>query len=171
MDREDWNERYRTTNTAASLLTARAHLVGHEFVKLDGDVTFDVEILRRLLARPAGPSYVCVDRSHVTAEVIKVLLDASGRVLRIGNDVPVADASGESIGIELVTVAGGVALFDALDALAGDAAHDQSYYEVAYDRIIRAGAPFAVVDVTGLRWVEMDDLADHAQAQAYFGTP
>jgi choline kinase len=44
----------------------------------------------------------------------------------------------------------------------------QNYYEVAYDEIIRAGAHFKTVDITGLRWVEMDNLEDYQQAQAYF---
>jgi choline kinase len=162
------NRDYRTTNTGHSLLLAREALEGETFVKLDGDVVFAEEILTRLAAAPSGWSHVCVDRSGVDDEVIKVRCTARGTVCRIGNDLPVASAVGESIGIERVDARSTPALFAALEAMAGDVAHRQSYYEVAYDTIVRAGEPFRVLDVTGLAWVEIDTPADYEAARRLF---
>lgn len=163
------NEDFASTNTAASLLCARELLDGASFVKLDGDVVFDGAILDCLLAAEPGSSYACVDRTDVDDEVIKVSCDAAGRILRIGNRVPVADAVGESIGIERIDARSSGALFEELASMAGDPAHRQSYYEVAYDAIVQAGERFGVVDVTGLAWVEVDTVADYQRAQALFG--
>jgi L-glutamine-phosphate cytidylyltransferase len=162
------NEDYRTTNTGHSLLLAREELEGETFVKLDGDVVFGDEILVRLAAAPSGWSHVCVDRSDVDDEVVKVQCDDAGRVLRIGNRLPVATAAGESIGIERIDASSTTALFAELEAMAADDAHRQSYYEVAYDAIVRAGAPFRALDVTGLAWVEIDTLADYEAARRLF---
>lgn len=164
------NPDYATTNTAASLLLARAELEGESFVKLDGDVVFDPLIMTRLLSAADGCSYACVDRTAVDAEVIKVQCNGTGSVTRIGNDVPVASAVGESIGIERIDARSSAALFAQLALMGGDEAHRQSYYEVAYDAIVQAGEPFRIIEVTGLPWVETDSLADYELAQQLFGT-
>ena len=163
------NEHFGTTNTGCSLLVARDHLDGEAFIKLDGDVIFDDEVLERLLGLDEGPSYVCIDSSDIGEEVIKVVCNETGDVVRIGNTLNVDHAIGESIGIERISGAASAALFASLETMMIDPANHQNYYEVAYDEIVRAGAPFRVLDITGLHWVEMDDLADHTQAQAYFG--
>ena len=97
------NEHYLTTNTGYSLLAAKGHLSDEAFLKLDGDVIFDDEILARLLALEDGSSYVCTDGSDIGEEVIKVICDERGRVTRIGNRLPVSQAIGESIGIERIS--------------------------------------------------------------------
>ena len=163
------NDDFASTNTAASLLCARELLEGASFVKLDGDVVFDEAILARLLAAEPGCSYACVGRTDGDDEVIKVSCDADGRIVRIGNRVPVAEAAGESIGIERIDARSSGALFAALESMASDPAHRQSYYEVAYDLLVQAGEPFRAVDVTGLAWVEVDTVADYERAQALFG--
>ena len=163
------NEHFLTTNTGCSLLVARDHLCGEAFIKLDGDVIFDDEVLERLLALEEGPSYVCIDSSDIGEEVIKVICNEHGDVVRIGNRLAVDHAIGESIGIERISQDTSTALFASLEAMMADPANHQNYYEAAYDEIVRAGTPFRAVDISGLHWVEMDDLADHTQAQAYFG--
>jgi choline kinase len=162
------NAEYATTNTAASLLVAREHLAGESFVKLDGDVVFDDDVMARLVAAPGGASYVCVDRTAVDDEVVKVQCSSDGAVVRIGNRVPVGAAAGESIGLERIDAASSGPLFDELEAISADPAHRQSYYEVAYDALVRAGEPFRALDVTGLPWVEIDTLADYELAQRLF---
>lgn len=163
------NPDYRTTNTGYSLLLAREQLEGETFIKLDGDVIFDEEILARLVAAGDGWSYACVDRTAVDEEVIKVRCDAEGNISRIGNDVPVASAAGESIGVERIDKRSCATLFVTLEAMIEDPANHQRYYEAAYDAIVQAGEPFKALDITGLRWVEIDTLEDYELAQRLFG--
>lgn len=162
------NSDYRTTNTGYSLLLAREHLEGETFIKLDGDVIFDEVILARLVAADGGWSYACVDRTAVDEEVIKVRCDAEGNIARIGNDVPLTSAAGESIGLERIDKRSSAALFTTLETMMVEPAHHQRYYEVAYDAIVQAGEPFKALDITGLRWVEIDTLDCYQLAQRLF---
>ena len=163
------NPDYRTTNTGYSLLLAREQLVGETFIKLDGDVIFDEEILTRLVTAADGWSYACVDRTAVDEEMIKVRCDTEGNISGIGNDVPLASAAGESIGVERIDERSSAALFTTLEAMMEDPAKHQRYYEVAYDAIVQAGEPFKALDITGLSWVEIDTLEDYDLAQHMFG--
>ena len=165
------NSEYATTNTGYSLLRAREQLEGKTFIKLDGDVVFAEQILERLVLAPGGFSYACVDHTAVDAEVIKVQCSEDGLVLRIGNDVPVADAVGESIGIERIDERSTPALFATLDAMMNEPSNHQNYYEVAYDAIVRAGEPFKALDITGSPWVEIDTAEEYERAQRLFRVP
>jgi len=101
----------------------------------------------------------------------KVQCDANGIVARIGNELPVSGAAGESIGVERIDERSNAALFAALEQMMEQVANHQLYYEVAYDAIIQAGEPFKTLSITGLRWVEIDTLSDYRLAQEYFGHP
>lgn len=162
------NKHYLVTNTGYSLMLARPYLDGQSFIKLDGDVIFDEAIIQKLLATDDSASVVCVDHTAVNEEVIKVICHPNGDISRIGNRVSVAQAIGESIGIEKISAATATTLFDALERMMASEANWKYYYEVAYDQIIEAGARFSTVDISGLKWVEMDTQADYAQALREF---
>lgn len=162
------NDKYLTTNTGYSILVARKHLENEAFIKLDGDVIFDEKIIKKLFDTDDSTSYVCTDSTSVDNEVIKVILGKEGEVKRISNKLPVVEVVGESIGIEKISVKTSSILFDELDSMMSDESNHQNYYEVAYDKIIQKGAKFKAVDITGLHWVEMDNLADYNQAKQYF---
>lgn len=164
------NPRYRTTNTAYSLLVAREQVGDETFIKLDGDVVFDEQILAKLVAASEGQSYACVDRTAIDAEVIKVRCADDGVITSIGNQIPVASAAGESIGIERIDKASSAALFSELHRMMEEPSQHQAYYEVAYDSIIRAGEPFLALDITGLSWVEIDTSEDYELAKRLFGS-
>ena len=162
------NDYYRTTNTGYSLMLAKEYLQDETFIKLDGDVIFQEEIIKKLVAAEDGLSYACVDSTAVDEEVIKVQCGADGNVTRIGNKLPVAGAVGESIGIERIGKRSSAALFEMLEKMMENSDNYQNYYEVAYDAIIQAGEPFKALDITGLHWVEIDTLDDYKLAQHYF---
>lgn len=163
------NDHYTTTNTGYSLMLAKEYLQDETFIKLDGDVIFQEEIIKKLVAAEDGSSYVCVDSTAVDEEVIKVICDADGNISRISNKLPVASAFGESIGIERIGKHSSAALFTVLEKMMENCDSYQNYYEVAYDEIIQTGEPFKALDITGLHWVEIDTLDDYKLAQHYFG--
>jgi choline kinase len=163
------NEHYLDTNTGYSLMLARPALAGEGFVKLDGDVMFDEAILQRLMAYPPTASVVCVDHTAVNEEVIKVICHPDGTIARIGNRIAVDEAIGESIGIEKISAEVATVLFDRLEQMMKSKDSWKNYYEVAYDDIIQSGAQFVTLDITGLKWVEMDTNQDYQQALCDFG--
>ena len=165
------NPAYATTNTLASLACAERALDGDDFLLLDGDVVFEAEVLRRL----DGPGIrLAVDRGRpLDADAVKVAVRGR-RITAVGKTLPAGAAgAGESIGIARVDRAAAPALFAASrDLLAAGGAG--AYYEAAFQRLIEGGVPFEAADVTGLRWVEIDDHHDLRLAEALFvvdGTP
>ena len=112
---------------------------------------------------------VCVDHTAVNDEVIKVICDNEGRIVRIGNRIAVDQAIGESIGIEKISAEAAPVLFDRLEQMMQSQGQWKEYYEVAYDDVIQAGARFVPLDITGLKWVEMDTNEDYRQALHDFG--
>jgi CDP-glycerol glycerophosphotransferase len=162
---EGWvrNDRYATTNTAASLLTALRALPPGGVLWLNGDVVFDAGVLE--LARPLlerGESFVAVAPGATADEEVKYTLDETGHVAELSKTV--RGGLGEAVGINHVAAADRPVLEAAL-ALAGD----QDYFEHAVEAVIRAGrARFRALDVGPYRAVEIDDELDLARADELF---
>lgn len=162
------NNRYGETNTGYSLMLAEEFMAGSSFVKFDGDVVFDEEVLRRLLAS-AEENCLCIDRNiQLESEEVKVVLDSDIRIVRVGKDIAPSDAIGESIGIEKISADTGTLLFAELRAMMRSEKNLQEYYEGAYERLIKRGVAFHAVDITGLKWTEIDTRQDFETAERTF---
>lgn len=163
------NNRYNETNTGYSLMLAEDFIDGSPFVKFDGDVVFEEEVLRRLLAS-AEENCLCIDQNiHLDSEEVKVVLDSGNRIIRVGKEIAPIDAIGESIGIEKINGYTGTLLFAELRAMMGSESNLQEYYEGAYERLITRGIAFHTLDITGLEWTEIDTRDDFKTAEDIFG--
>lgn len=161
------NDIYEKTNTGYSLLLTREFVEGSDFVKFDADVVFEKAILEKLLASEV--SALCIDRNiNLEAEEVKVITDENGKVLEVGKKLDPHKANGESIGIEMITVDAGKVLFAELDSLMKEEKNWQEYYDDSYTTLVNKGVPFEAVDITGLKWVEIDTHEDYARAQQIF---
>ena len=49
--------------------------------------------------------------------------------------------------------------------------HHQDYYESAYERLINKSVPFYALDISGLKWTEIDTQDDFLTAEKMFKTP
>ena len=162
------NPRYEETQNAISLLHCRSALQGVGFYKLDGDVLFDREILARLDSSGAQLDVAVDGVRPLDAEAMKVVVDKRRNIVRFGKAIPVADAHGESIGIERLESAAAAAVFDAIAALEHRGVVDR-YYEDVYSELIALGQIQAnAVEVGDLRWTEVDDHVDLARAAVMF---
>lgn len=161
------NPDYQRTQNSVSLALCREAVQGHDFFKLDGDVVFEPRILERLDACGA-PLSVAVDASRqLDAEAMKVELAEGERIVAFGKELAGARAAGESIGIERVSAGAARRLFTALDALLA-AGRVDLYYEDVYGHLIAEGLEARSVDVSDLRWAEIDTPEDLARAEALF---
>ena len=157
---EDWNNFY-------SLLVARDAVAGRPFVKLDGDVIFEPPVLGRVMDGP-GWIRVGVDlRDDLGQEEMKVLASPEGRIEAMSKKLDPKESLGESVGIEFVSRDAVKPLFDALEWMVSEGLHDE-YYEYAYDTLARTGRDLRVADLSGMRWNEIDDLADLHRAEELF---
>jgi choline kinase len=162
------NEQYMDTNTGYSLLLAKDFIGSDDFVKFDADVVFEQAVLEKLL-KETIPNALCIDTNiHLEKEEVKVILGEGNKVLEVGKKLDPHKAHGESIGIEKI---GGEAvhmLFSELERLMQDPANYKEYYDDSYTTLVANGSPFAAVDITGLKWVEIDTHEDYDRAQQLF---
>lgn len=163
------NEKYDVTNTGYSLLLAKDFAKDSDFVKFDADVVFEKEILERLLN--VKTSALCIDSNiNLEAEEVKVITDGKGGVIAVGKKIPPHQAHGESIGIEKITSEAGEKLFTILEELMTNPENHQDYYDDSYTTLVDMGVEFAANDITGLKWVEIDNHNDYALANSVFGS-
>ena len=163
------NPRFDSTQNSVSLARCADAVSGQSFLKLDGDLLFDAELLRRVDRGSAGLQ-VAVDRSAtLDAEAMKVEIDDDRRITRFGKGLPLNRAHAESIGVERVSADAAVHLFDALQRHLREERVDL-YYEDVYDELISAGLLQArAIDVGDLDWMEIDTLLDLERARSRFG--
>lgn len=157
------NPDFDSTQNSVSLALCAEAVGNRGFFKLDGDVVFQPELLRRLDAEPSELA-VGVDSSRMLdEEAMKVVVEAtSRRILSFGKGVPVARSAGESIGVERVSGRLAQRLFQALAAAPRDV-----YYEDVYSALIDQGSLDArAVEVKDLPWTEIDTFEDLEHARA-----
>lgn len=161
------NEDYAGTNTGFSLMLAEGMTGGGAFVKFDADVVFERDILARLLASP-HENVLCIDRNiRLELEEVKVVLEGD-RVTAVGKEVDPAIAAGESIGIEKIGTNTAPRLFAELHRAMRSPGGLGEYYEASYQRLAAQGVPFHALDISGLKWVEIDTPEDAAAAREMF---
>ncbi|MGB0553251.1 MAG: NTP transferase domain-containing protein [Alphaproteobacteria bacterium] len=165
------NDDYSTTNTGYSLMLALGETKGCAFVKFDADVVFDEEILRRLIDSE-HENCLCIDKNiQLDAEEIKVTVEGANKVVKVSKSVRPIDAIGESIGIEKINGHTTELLLAELQKNMLDVKNHQNYYEDAYERLISQTVPFHALDISGLRWTEIDTHEDFATAEKMFRPP
>lgn len=156
------NHRFFETNTAWSLWEAGDEFLDRDFVYMNGDVLFQPELLRRVVEAP-HPAALAVEAKPCGEEEVKVLVDAAGRVTRIGKDVEPGTSHGEFIGVGLFTAPFAAHFYQALDAVIHEGGQN-AYFEAGLDRIL-GEHPVHMVDVTDLPCIEIDFPEDYEAAR------
>jgi len=109
------NPEYDRTQNSVSLGLCRDALAGGAFFKLDGDLLFDPVILQRLDESEAELAAAVDSGAALDAEAMKVRFLVDGSIAEFGKGIPLAEARGESIGIERIAARAGERLFGALE--------------------------------------------------------
>ena len=162
------NERYAETNTGYSLMLTKELIGDTGFIKFDADVVFDKTILQQLIDSDYK-TCLCVDTNiQLDAEEIKVAIDENQQITHASKTLDPRDAIGESIGIEKISAETATSLFQELELMMEDQSNYQEYYEAAYERLINQANPFFALDITGLKWIEIDTVDDFREAANIF---
>lgn len=158
------NDRYADMGNFYSLLVAEEAVDGTSFVKLDGDVLMDKDILPRLIATKGAAALAVDCRTGMGEEEMKVRVDADGRMTELNKRMDPGVAIGEYIGVDRVDAELCEAVFNKLREMI-ELGETNEYYERAYERLMQSGTRFAVADVTGCQWTEIDDDNDLKTAE------
>jgi choline kinase len=162
------NDQFEKTNNAFSLLLAREEIEGHELLLLDSDIVFDDEIVP-LLTTSAHKSCLAVRvDGGVGEEDIKVKVNSKKEIVRIGKEIPIASAYGESIGIEKFSRGDATTLFRTLEKRVLTEKRVNEFYEASFQEMIDGGANIQAVDVGSRRCIEIDTANDLSIAESLF---
>ena len=150
------NPNFATTNNNYSLWLVKPDVIGQSILLMDADILFDSEILTKLQNSPYENALIVRVSNHLGHEEIKLQVDHSGLVKKIGKDVDPQGAMGESIGIEKFSAAAVGHLFEALE----QRKDCDEFYEVSFQMIIDRGVKIYTVDSGSHPCMEIDTIED-----------
>lgn len=152
-----YNPVYYLTNTSKSLLHAIRD-IDDDVLWTNGDVVFDPEVVKRLVE--TGGNAVAVDKKRCGEEEVKYRSDENGVITEISKEV--VDAEGEAVGVNLVSREALPAFIEALERC-----EDDDYFEKGQEMLVGT-VPFAAVDISDHRCIEVDFEVDLVEARRLF---
>jgi len=158
------NKDYETTNNIYSLWLARPEAEGQEVLLLDSDLLYDAQIVGCVL-EDKHENVLTLIRHELGEEEMKVVMDESGVITEISKTCDPAQAAGESLGIERMGKAYTTALYKELEVMMDEEHLENTFYELAFLRLIAKGSTFSVLDVTDLFSCELDTVEDFENAK------
>lgn len=155
-----FNPFYSVSDNLATCWMIR-HEMADGFLLLNGDTLFEPAIAQRLLAAPAAPVTLAVDRKAAyDADDMKVRSTGS-TLLEIGKTIEVYDA--ESIGFLRFSPDGAAAFAKAVDLALHRPEGLKRWYLSVIDQLARETGKVTIESIQGLGWAEMDFPADIAR--------
>lgn len=159
-----FNPFYKVADNLGSCWMARDRMQG-DFLLVNGDTLFEKALLRHVLASPAAPITVTIDRKDAYDEDdMKVRVEGT-RLKAIGKKLPLDIVNGESIGMLLFRGEGPALFRDAVERTM----RTPEGAKVWYLQVIHALAQQHPVEtrlIEGMAWGEVDFLPDLERARA-----
>ena len=159
-----FNPFFGVAENIGSCFLVRDLLRAADTVLLNGDTLFEPAVLRHLLASPAAPITVTIDRKpEYDADDMKVET-RGGDLVAIGKTIRTYDA--ESIGFLRFSDRGAARFRSAMEAALRDPENLRRWYLSIIHELAREGGGVSVCSIEGLGWGEMYFLADVATNEA-----
>lgn len=161
------NEDFSTTNNAWSLMLADCAPDEPIFL-MDSDILFEPAVIDRLLAHDAPNRLGLRTTGSIGEEEMKVSLSEDGRVINLTKEMPVADAVGESVGLEVFSGTFVNALTRVLNRRMKVDGYINEYYEASFVELMDNGLDVRPVDLGDLVCMEIDTAEDLNTATSVF---
>jgi choline kinase len=154
-----FNPFFASSDNLATCWLARTAMTG-DFVLLNGDTLFEDAVLQRLLDGAQSPISVTIDhKERYDDDDMKISVDANGRLLAIGKQLPAASVGGESIGMLCFREAGVKCFRDELERAIRQSEGLRAWYLSVVNEMA-GSVPIATISIDGLWWREIDSRAD-----------
>lgn len=158
-----FNPFYAVADNLASCWLVRHEMTG-DFIQVNGDNVFRADLVERLLAAPAAPVTVAVNRKDsYDTDDMKVMLD-DGRLTEIGKMLPLGTVDGEAIGFYIFRGAGVQAYAATLERAMRDPSGLKQWFPSAVGTLAKT-VDITTTPINGIRWCEVDFPADLQQAR------
>lgn len=165
-----YNPFFAVADNLASCWMARGEMTG-DFIQVNGDNVFRADVVERLLAAPPRPVTVAVNRKDgYDPDDMKVMLD-QGRLTEIGKTLPLDTTDAEAIGFYVFRGPGAAAYVAQLESSMREPSGLKQWFPSAVGSLAKK-LDIATVEITGLRWCEVDfpvDLQHARQLVASWG--
>lgn len=158
------NTEYAITNNMYSLYLAEKFIKG-DFILLNGDVVFDVPIIKKVLASRCDDA-IAVDIGQYNSESMKIVIE-NGFIVDISKGIPKDRAAGLSIDLYKFSNKGKQKLFDIIREIVEGAGDRNQWTEMAIQRLLQ-DLQMRPIDINGARWIEIDNYDDLVQAEKLF---
>jgi choline kinase len=160
-----YNPFYALTENLVTCWMARSEMV-EDFVLLNGDTLFEPAVLDCLLASPAAPLTLAIDKKAAyDDDDMKVSLDGGGRLRAVGKTLDPSVVDGESIGLMVFRGDGPRLFHDALEQTVRSPSALSSWYLSVVEQLAQR-ARVETEAVTNLWWREIDSPDDLADVRA-----
>ncbi len=139
------NDIWDKTNNIYSLYLALKEGDSEDIILIDSDIFFSYKILESLF-RQKETAFL-VRKGKLTEEDMKVVIK-DNRILKISKEIPLKEASGESIGIEYFTKKDYALLKSELgDVIENETNGKNLFYEYAFQRLIdkKLISPYSII--------------------------
>ena len=157
------NADYEHNNNIFSLWMTRPYTDGKDFLLMDSDILLDPKLVKTIVEQ-AGTA-LALNRHECGEEEIKIIVDSEDRVVELSKTCSIADAIGESVGVERIASDYSTALFRELEQMIEPEGLIDIFYERAFERLIPQGHHFRVVDTTDFFSIELDTVEDFERAK------
>ncbi len=161
------NEVYQTTNNAWSLMLADC-APGEPIFLLDSDILFEPAVIDRMLADGAPNRLGLRTTGDVGEEEMKVSLGKDGRVVNLTKEMPVSEAVGESVGLEVFSGEFVTAMVEVVTRRMKTDGFINEYYEASFVELMQAGHKVMPVDLGDILCMEIDTPEDLDSAREVF---
>ncbi|MEZ5932569.1 MAG: phosphocholine cytidylyltransferase family protein [Alphaproteobacteria bacterium] len=158
-----FNPFFNVADNLASCWLAR-HEMTEDFLIINGDTLFEPDVLKTVLASPAAPITITIDRKACyDSDDMKVQVEGD-RLLAVGKTLSADITNGESIGMLLFREKGAALFSDILDQYMHTPEGLKTWYLRAIDRLAKTGA-VKVASIEGRAWGEVDFMEDLERAR------
>jgi choline kinase len=159
------NPFFNVTNSISSLWFAREELDGQDdTVILNGDLFFEPSLLDAVV-ESSGNAVMFADPRRVEDADYRFGYD-NGLLRRYGKNLPVADTTGEYIGVAKIRRALVGEFRAGLEVLVAAQQHGLWWEDVLYN-LCATQRPINVVEITDSFWAELDYIEDYERIQAF----
>ncbi len=161
------NEDFSTTNNAWSLMLADCP-AGEPIFLMDSDILFEPAVIDRLLAHKAPNRLGLRTTGSIGHEEMKVSLNSNGRVINLTKEMPISQAAGESVGLEVFSGEFVTELFKVVTRRMKVDGFVNEYYEASFVEMMESGFDVQPVDLGDLVCMEIDTPEDLETASEVF---
>jgi L-glutamine-phosphate cytidylyltransferase len=149
-----FNPFYAVADNLASCWLLRSHM-DRDFIQVNGDNVFQGDLVARLLELPTQDISVAINRKDsYDADDMKVILDGT-RLTEVGKTLPVDTVDAEAIGFYMFRGQGMQHYVEELELAMRDPQGLKRWFPSAVGSLAKR-VPIGVVEITGLRWSEVD---------------